>query len=92
MTIFLRGACALLMAAALGGVANAQAVQGGVQTLFEGVTDQAGAVEPAGCNCETDYDTYGGATCDLGCESGYCDTGCCGSGACGVGGAKGADG
>lgn len=89
MSIFLRGACALLIGAVMGGVATAQTTEdGGVQALFEGVADQSNSVELASCNCNTDYDTYGGSACDLGCDTGCCDTGC-GGGGCGLGGCPG---
>ncbi|QDT70141.1 hypothetical protein MalM25_30860 [Planctomycetes bacterium MalM25] len=81
MSIFMRGACALLIGAAMSGTAIAQNVQGeGVQTLFEGVTNESGAVELTGCNCDVDYDTYGGSACELGCDTGCCDSGCGGGG------------
>lgn len=88
MTIFLRGACALLVGAALSGFAAAQQSQpGAISAMFEGVTSEAGSIEQVSCNsgCSDYGGDYGGdysggcddcgPACDLGCDTG-----------CGVGG------
>ncbi|MEO0530821.1 MAG: Lpg1974 family pore-forming outer membrane protein [Planctomycetota bacterium] len=82
MTILLRGACALLLAAGLAGTANAQTGGKVGLAMFEGLTEtttpaetQAEPVQQVSCNdCGVvDYGEYGacsGPACDLGCGVG----------------------